>query len=63
MTTQKPTFDDLPKEITRTRENKETWAKLRPEMQRRVVREAASIIEEYGVRSMNNIVVVLIAGG
>lgn len=63
MTTQKPTFDDLPKEITRTPENKETWAKLRPEMQRRVAREAASIIEEYGVRSMDNIVGVLIAGG
>ena len=63
MTTQKPTFDDMPKEIARTPENKETWAKLRPEMQRRVAREASSVIEEYGVRNVDYIVGVLMAGG
>lgn len=58
-----PTFEDLPACMVRRPHDVELWAETSPEMRRWIVREAQSILDDYGPQSLFAIGGLLVAGG
>jgi hypothetical protein len=58
-----PTFADLPAGMIRTPRDTELWAETSPKMRRWIVREAQSILDDYGPQTLHSIGGILVAGG